>query len=192
MHLSFNFSFRNIFDALPLLDFKAAVVNVSVRESFGHTSLKTTECLSWTIISDHPSSNCLDPPHLVQDLSFPRLVKEGSSGGVVWYEYMTTNETVLIKNLTIWVWICEHKKDLTIASPSNSYLVESQSQVFSVKRLVLGQESPKGWAPNTGCHPDKESPQKINWRGRHCPVQRYHTRRLIIQQAEWKLLVETK
>lgn len=99
-------------------------------------------CLSWTIFFDRPPSNCLNPPHLIQDLSFPRLVKEGSSGGVVWYEYMTTNEKLLIKNLTIWVWICGHKDDLTIASPSNFYLEEFQSQVFSVKRHVLGRRAP--------------------------------------------------
>lgn len=133
------------------------------------------ECLSWTIFFDHSTSNCLNPTHLDQDLSFPRLVKEGSSGGVVvWYEYMTTNETVLIKNLTIWVWICDHKEDLTMASPSNSYLEECQSQVFSVKRRVLGKKSPSIWEPNTTSHPDKDPPKnQLKRRTLSCPTLPY-------------------
>lgn len=143
------------------------------------------ECLSWTIFSDHPPCNCLNPPHLIQDLSFPRLVKEGSSrcgwGWGVWYEYMTTNETVLIKNLAIWVWICDHKEDLTIASPSNSYLEEFQSQVFSVKHRVLGKKSPSIWQPNTVGHHDKDPPKnQLKRRTLSCPTLPYmginHTR----------------
>lgn len=130
------------------------------------------KCLSWSIFFDRLPSNCPNPSHFIQDLSFPRLVKEGSSGGVVWYEYMTTNETVLIKNLTIWVWICDHKDNLTIAmSPSNSYLVEFQSQVFSVylERRVPQSESQTQTASLTKTPPKNQ----LKRRTLSCPTLPY-------------------
>lgn len=152
--------------------FQCVSNTVEICLGFGSVS-KMKECLS-SIFFDRLPSNCPNPPHLIQDLSFPRLVKEGSSGGVVWYEYMTTNETVLIKNLTIWVWICDHKEDLTIASPSNSYLEEFQSQVFSVKQRVLGKKSSSIWEPNTDGQPDKDPPKnQLKRRTLSCPTLPY-------------------
>ena len=49
------------------------------------------------------------------------------------------------------------KKDLTIASPSNAYLEEFQSQVLSAKQRALGKESPSNREQaKTAAHPDKD------------------------------------
>lgn len=150
------------------------------------------KCVSLGQSFDRLKSNCLNSPHLVQVLSFPRLVKEGSSGGGCW---SGMNIWLLMRQsskkiLTIWVWICGHKENLTIASPSNYYLKEFQSQVFSVKHRALGKCT--GWEPKTADRLDKELPKRISWRAEHYLVQHYHTWTLIIQQIEWEMLLKEK